>query len=96
MIKKLSVIVLFLSMNVNASELIGTFPTGNVIIKDTICTINTLVDNYPYDAFSIARSGKVTRGCWRRNLPSKKTITFIEKYDETHYGENMINATEFK
>lgn len=97
MIKKLSFILLFATLNANSAELIAKFPVGNVIITDTICPIGELVDDYPYGGYTISNKGKIHKGCWDRAKNSQpQMINFIEKIDAAHYEYNKIYSTHFK
>lgn len=93
----LAITLLTLSTSTLSAELVARFPQGTIVVKDAICTLPELVDDYPYDAYSINKSGKIHQGCWGRiSNSSPSMITFIEKVNKDKYEYNKIYSYNFK
>ena len=95
--KKLLLALLLTISNVHAEELMANFPLGVVVIKDSICTLNELVEDYPYKGYVVSPKGVVTDGCWTRATKTKTAmIFFIEKVKKDTYEYNKIESKYFK
>lgn len=95
--KKLLLVLLLATSNAHAEKLMAIFPSGAVVIKDSICTLNELVDDYPYQGYIVTPKGKVTDGCWTRaNRAKPAMIFFIEKVNQDTYEYNKIESKYFK
>lgn len=94
---KLLLVLLLASSNTHADELIANFPSGAVVIKDSICTLGELVEDFPYKGYVVTPKGVVTDGCWVRANKTKTTmIVFIEKVKKDRYEYNKIESRYFK
>lgn len=94
---KLLLLLLLTTSNVYATELIAKFPVGTVVVKDTMCNLPELIDEFPYAGYTIDTKGKIKEGCWiRDNGASSSMITFIEKFNKDRYEYNHIESKYFK
>lgn len=95
--KKLLLVLLLTTSTAHAERLIANFPLGAVVIHDSICTLNELVDDYPYQGYVVTPKGVVTDGCWSRvNGAKPAMIFFIEKVKKDTYEYNKIESKYFK
>lgn len=93
---KLLLALLLLSSTANAEELMANFSTGTVVIRDSICLLDELADDFPYAGYVVNSNKKVTRACWTRANGSKpNAIIFIEKVGEQKYEYNKILSKYF-
>lgn len=95
--KLLLVLLLLTATNAHAEKLMAIFPSGAVVIKGSICTLDELVDDYPYHGYAVTPKGVVTDGCWVRGKSQKTAmIVFIEKVKKDRYKYNKIESKYFK
>jgi len=81
----------------NREVLMADFSNGTVVIRDSICTLNELVDDFPYEGYVIVNKKLVSRGCWKRdNNSESRMIVFIEREGKDRYLYNKIEAKYFK
>lgn len=93
----LLVMLLTASTSVLSAEMVAKFPQGTIVAKDSICTLSELVDDFPYDAYAISKSGVMHQGCWKRIKGSSPSmINFIEKTGKDRYEYNKIFSSNFK
>ena len=96
--KKLLLVALLSSASIaNAEILKADFPNGTVVIRDTICTLEELADDFPYEGYVIENKKLISRGCWKRaSNTDTPMIVFIERVNKNRYEYNKIEAKYFK
>ena len=94
--KKLLVVALLSAASIsNAGVLMADIPNGAVVIRDSFCRLDELVNDYPYEGYIVQNKKLTSRACWKRSNDNGMII-FIERVSKERYEFSKIEAKYFK